>query len=81
MTIEQLHAHADQLEKEGLLSEYSFLTANAVTSDSDQLIAICRVYKKVKPFLEVYVSLFFIPKKWKAPVKTLLVMLDTICVE
>lgn len=77
MTFSQLNQHADTLEEEGLFAPES-LTA-AADDDGGIMGKVCGVYKKVRPFLEVVTSLFFIPKKWKTPILSLMAVMDGIC--
>lgn len=76
MTLQQLNQHAAQLEQDGLLDEKG-LTAAA--DDGDLMSKICGVYKKVRPFLEVITTLWFIPKKWATPIISLMAIMDGIC--
>lgn len=77
MTFKELNDRSDQLEQEGVFAENGLKAAAA--EDGDLMSKICGVYKKVRPFLEVVTSLFFIPKKWKTPILTLMAVMDGIC--
>jgi len=76
MTFQQLNQHADTLDEQGLFNEQGLAAA---ADDGDLMSKVCGVYKKVRPFLEVVTSLFFIPKKWKTPILTLMAVMDGIC--
>lgn len=74
MNYQELNSYADQLETEGMVD----LSADGAKA-TDVIGSICKIFQKVKPFLEVYVSLFFLPKKWKTPVITFMAFLDGLC--
>lgn len=77
MTISELNDYADKLETEGMIAD---VTADGAKATPGEIITkACGVYRKVRPFLEVYTSLFFLPKKWKAPVITFMVFMDGLC--
>lgn len=75
MNITELNSYADKLETEGMVTE----SIGAKAGPGEVIASICKIYQKVKPFLEVYTSLFFLPKKWKTPVITFMVFLDGLC--
>jgi hypothetical protein len=79
MTFDQLNKYADKLEAEGMIGEATLTAGAAKASPGEIITKACGVYHKVKPFLEVYTSLFFLPKKWKAPVLTFMVFMDGLC--
>lgn len=78
MTIEELDAYSDKLETEGMIA--TDIAGDGTKATPGEIITkACGVYRKVRPFLEVYTSLFFVPKKWKAPVITFMVFMDGLC--
>lgn len=78
-SVEQLNTLADKLEQEGMVSEKSLVAPGAKATPGEIITQICKVYQKVKPFLEVYTSLFFLPKKWKTPVITFMAFMEGLC--
>lgn len=76
MNISELNEYANKLETEGMVTVE---IEGAKAGPGEVIASICKIYQKVKPFLEVYTSLFFLPKKWKTPVITFMVFLDGLC--
>lgn len=80
MTFSQLQEHAAQLEAEGLLSEQSLISEKGAKASPEEILGkVCGIYHKVRPFLEVVASLFFIPKKWRQAIQTFMGILDGLC--
>lgn len=75
-SIQQLNEHADKIDNEGIGGED--LTAE-VTDPGEIIGKVCGVYKKVRPFLEVINSLFFLPKKWRAAIASFMLVMDGLC--
>jgi len=73
MTFSELNAHADQIENEGLIP------VESITEEGDVIPKVCGIYQKVRPFLEVIAKAWFLPKKWRAPIEALMVVLDGLC--
>ena len=78
MTFHQLNEHAEKLELEGM-AEAFIIPEGAKAGPEEILQKICGIYQKVRPFLEVVASLFFIPKKWRDAIKTFMSILDGLC--
>lgn len=79
-TIEQLNAHADSLDVDGMVNEHSLITPEGAKATPDEIMAkICGIYHKVRPFLELFTNLWFLPKKLRTPVISYMVVLDGLC--
>ena len=78
MTFSQLNEHAEKLELEGMAE--AFITAEGAKASPEEILSkVCGIYQKVRPFLEVVASLFFIPKKWRDAIRTFMGILDGLC--
>lgn len=74
-SIQKLNEHADTIENEGIGAE-----GLGEAADPGEIIGkVCGVYKKVRPFLEVINSLFFLPKKWRAAIASFMLVMDGLC--
>lgn len=79
-TIEQLNKHADSLENDGMLTEHQLVTpAGAKASPAEIMSKVCSIYQKVRPFLELVSTLWFLPKKWRTPIQSFMLVLDGLC--
>lgn len=72
MTFSQLNEYADTLENEGIIPIETL-------EDGDVMPKVCGVYQKVRPFLQVIAGAWFLPKKWRAPIEALMLVLDGLC--
>lgn len=79
MTLSEIHKYAESLDVEGMVSEKSLLPAGAKASPDEIMGKVCGIYQKVRPFLEVITSLFFIPKKWRTAILSFMAVLDGLC--
>lgn len=80
LTFDQLNKHADTLDTDGMVSEHSLMTTEGVALAPDEVMGkICGIYKKVRPFLELAANLFFLPKKWRTPILSFMLVLDGLC--
>lgn len=76
MTVSQLNEHAASLDIDGMVGENSLAEAKGV---EDILGKVCGIYGKVRPFLEVVGTLFFIPKKWRTAILSFVAVMDGLC--
>lgn len=72
----ELNTAVDQLESLDL--DEQELQAHAAAA-VDPVTKICMLYQKVRPFLLLIATLFFIPRKWQDAVRTFTQSLDLIC--
>lgn len=80
MTLDQLNKHADTLDTDGMISEHSLVIPEGEVVVPDEILGkICGIYKKVRPFLELIANLFFLPKKWRTPILSFMLVLDGLC--
>jgi hypothetical protein len=80
LTFEQLNEHADTLEKDGMISENELIVPEgAKASPAEVMSKVCGIYQKVRPFLELAANLFFLPKKWRTPIQSFMLVLDGLC--
>lgn len=79
-TKEQLNALADSLDMDGMISEHSLVTPEGAKATPDEIMTkVCGIYHKVRPFLELVASLWFLPKKWRTPIVSFMMVLDGLC--
>lgn len=79
-TAEQLNAHADTLDIDGLVSEHSLVTPEGAKANPDEIMAkVCGIYRKVRPFMDLVANLWFLPKKWRTPIQSFMMILDGLC--
>lgn len=79
-TFDQLNAHADTLDTDGMISEHSLVTPEGAKATPDEImVKVCAIYNKVRPFLELVASLWFLPKKWRTPILSFMLVLDGLC--
>lgn len=81
MTVQQLNQLADSLEAEGLsaASVEGPAGADAAFDPTAIMGKICGIYRKVKPFLDFLLSMWFVPAKWRTAILSFTGMLDMIC--
>ena len=48
-------------------------------AEGNVITKVCTTYQKVKPFLLLVNSLFFIPEKWKKVIRDFMGILDGVC--
>lgn len=74
MTLEQINAHADSLDVEGMAADLT------EAKSADEILGkVCEIYIKVRPFLERVANLFFLPRKWRRAIETFIGVLDGLC--
>ena len=72
MTFQELDKHAEALDTEGMAQDFIL----SETEPDKVLEKVGAIYKKVRPFLELVGSFFFLPKKWRAAINTFIVVMD-----
>ena len=81
VTFEEVNAHFEQadlshFEKGG---KNHFTGTEALTNPTNVLQSVCAIYRTVRPFLSLVLSLPLIPASWKNALRTFVTLMDQLC--
>jgi len=82
MDMEKLNDYADELTLYAKTLESQGMALDFVMEKPEPnqvLERVCTIYKKVRPFLELIGSFFFLPKKWRSAINTFVLVMDGVC--
>lgn len=81
LTFEEVNAHFEKadlnvFEQNG---KHHFTAEMAIGNPAGVLQSVCKIYKVVRPFLDLVSNIPLIPATWKAAIKTFMGLMDQLC--
>lgn len=78
-TLEEVHAHFESADMRELSESIQPQAGAAAADPGSVLQTVCKAYRVIRPFLQLVLSVPFLPPSWKKAIQGFVTIMDSLC--